>query len=55
MDTVSFWSQHHDVPINYVAHVENCDDVAVEDGILLEKTAFYRLKAEDGLSRCLDF
>jgi hypothetical protein len=27
------WSQHHDVPINYVAQVENCDDVAVEDDI----------------------
>jgi hypothetical protein len=27
------WSQHHDVPINYVAQVENCDEVAVEDDI----------------------
>jgi hypothetical protein len=31
--TAVSWSQHHDVPINYVAQVENCDDVAVEDDI----------------------
>jgi hypothetical protein len=43
------------VPINYVAQVENCDEVAVEDDIPLERTAFYGLKAEDELSPCLDF
>lgn len=41
--------------INYVAQVENCDDVAVEDDISLERTAFYGLEAKDGFSRCLDF
>jgi hypothetical protein len=52
---VSFSEPASDVSINYVVQVENCDDVAVEDDIPLERTAFYGLKAKDGLSRCLDF
>ena len=28
-----FWSQHYDVPINYVGHAENWDQVAVEGDI----------------------
>ena len=28
-----FWSQHYDVPINYVGHVERWDEVAVEGDI----------------------
>ena len=28
-----FWSQHYDVPINYVGHAENWDKVAIEGDI----------------------
>ena len=36
-----FWSQHYDVPINYVGHAESGDEVAVEGD----------LRARDGLVR----
>jgi hypothetical protein len=25
-----FWSQHYDIPINYVGHVESWDEIAAE-------------------------
>jgi hypothetical protein len=28
-----FWSQHYDVPINYVGHAERWDEVAVEGDV----------------------
>jgi NADPH-dependent 2,4-dienoyl-CoA reductase/sulfur reductase-like enzyme len=28
-----FWSQHYDVPINYVGHAEKWDDVAIEGDV----------------------
>src|SRR5215813_4358767 len=28
-----FWSQHYDIPINYVGHAENWDELAVEGDI----------------------
>src|SRR5205085_12664851 len=28
-----FWSQHYDIPINYVGHAEKWDDIAIEGDI----------------------
>jgi hypothetical protein len=28
-----FWSQHYDVPINYVGHAENWDKIQIEGSI----------------------
>ena len=28
-----FWSQHYDVPINYVGHAENWDEIAIEGDV----------------------
>jgi NADPH-dependent 2,4-dienoyl-CoA reductase/sulfur reductase-like enzyme len=28
-----FWSQHYDVPINYIGHAEKWDDLDIEGGI----------------------
>ena len=38
-----FWSQHYDVPINYVGHAESFDEVAV-DGDVSAKDCVVRLK-----------
>jgi NADPH-dependent 2,4-dienoyl-CoA reductase/sulfur reductase-like enzyme/nitrite reductase/ring-hydroxylating ferredoxin subunit len=38
-----FWSQHYDVPINYVGHAESWDEIAVE-GRVKEKDCLLRFK-----------
>jgi NADPH-dependent 2,4-dienoyl-CoA reductase/sulfur reductase-like enzyme/nitrite reductase/ring-hydroxylating ferredoxin subunit len=38
-----FWSQHYDVPINYVGHAENWDDLAIE-GDIASKDCLLRFK-----------
>jgi NADPH-dependent 2,4-dienoyl-CoA reductase/sulfur reductase-like enzyme/nitrite reductase/ring-hydroxylating ferredoxin subunit len=38
-----FWSQHYDVPINYVGHAEQWDEVAI-DGDLKSKDCLLRFK-----------
>jgi len=38
-----FWSQHYDVPINYVGHAEQWDEIAV-DGVIQSKDCLLRYK-----------
>ena len=38
-----FWSQHYDVPINYVGHAENWDEIAI-DGDIPSKDCLLRFK-----------
>jgi apoptosis-inducing factor 3 len=38
-----FWSQHYDVPINYVGHAERWDEIAVE-GDIASKDCLLRYK-----------
>jgi len=38
-----FWSQHYDVPINYVGHAESWDELAVE-GDVAGKDCLLRFK-----------
>ncbi|MEO5758571.1 MAG: FAD-dependent oxidoreductase [Mesorhizobium sp.] len=40
-----FWSQHYDVPINYVGHAEQWDEIAV-DGDISAKDCLLRFKRE---------
>jgi NADPH-dependent 2,4-dienoyl-CoA reductase/sulfur reductase-like enzyme len=41
-----FWSQHYDVPINYVGHAEKWDDIAVE-GDIAARDCLLRYKRGD--------
>ena len=38
-----FWSQHYDVPINYVGHAESWDDIAI-DGDIASRDCVLRFK-----------
>ena len=38
-----FWSQHYDVPINYVGHAESWDEIAIE-GDIADKDCLVRIK-----------
>jgi len=38
-----FWSQHYDVPINYVGHAEKWDEIAV-DGDIAGRDCLVRYK-----------
>ncbi|RVD31841.1 FAD-dependent oxidoreductase [Mesorhizobium sp. M4B.F.Ca.ET.017.02.2.1] len=40
-----FWSQHYDVPINYVGHAEKWDEIAI-DGDISAKDCLLRFKRE---------
>ena len=41
-----FWSQHYDVPINYVGHAEAWDEIEI-DGDVMSKDCFLRFKPMD--------
>jgi NADPH-dependent 2,4-dienoyl-CoA reductase/sulfur reductase-like enzyme/nitrite reductase/ring-hydroxylating ferredoxin subunit len=43
-----FWSQHYDVPINYVGHAESWDEIAV-DGSIAGKDCLVRYKSKGRL------
>jgi hypothetical protein len=36
VDAPFFWSQHYDVPINYVGHADSWDEVVVEGDIMIK-------------------
>ena len=38
-----FWSQHYDVPINYIGHAEQWDEIAI-DGDIKAKDCLLRYK-----------
>jgi NADPH-dependent 2,4-dienoyl-CoA reductase/sulfur reductase-like enzyme len=38
-----FWSQHYDVPINYVGHAESFDDIAI-DGSISDKDCLLKYR-----------
>jgi NADPH-dependent 2,4-dienoyl-CoA reductase/sulfur reductase-like enzyme/nitrite reductase/ring-hydroxylating ferredoxin subunit len=40
-----FWSQHYDVPINYVGHAEQWDEIAI-DGLVAAKDCLVRYKSK---------
>ena len=40
-----FWSQHYDVPINYVGHAEQWDEIAI-DGSVAAKDCVLRYKSK---------
>ena len=40
-----FWSQHYDVPINYVGHAEKWDEIAI-DGAVAAKDCVLRYKSK---------
>jgi hypothetical protein len=42
-DVPFFWSQHYDVPINYVGHAEKWDEIAIE-GEIARKDCILRFK-----------
>jgi len=45
-DVPFFWSQHYDVPINYVGHAENWDELEI-DGEVASKDCLLRFKRND--------
>ena len=46
-----FWSQHYDVPINYVGHAEKWDEIDVE-GDIAAKDCLLRYKRGRPRARC---
>jgi NADPH-dependent 2,4-dienoyl-CoA reductase/sulfur reductase-like enzyme/nitrite reductase/ring-hydroxylating ferredoxin subunit len=44
-----FWSQHYDVPINYVGHAESWDEITI-DGDIMSKNCLLRFKKKGRLA-----
>ncbi len=49
-----FWSQHYDVPINYVGHAEKWDEITI-DGDIASKDCLLQFKRNRRVRRSLDF
>ena len=47
-----FWSQHYDVPINYVGHAERWDEIVI-DGDITAKDCLLKYKRKGGYSQSL--
>ena len=47
-----FWSQHYDVPINYVGHAESWDELTIDDGAAsgIASEAIHRCARQDVLA-----
>ncbi len=45
-----FWSQHYDIPINYVGHAEQWDDIAIEGDIARKDCLLRFMKGERTLA-----
>ena len=45
-----FWSQHYDVPINYVGHAEQWDEIVV-DGDITAKDCLLKYKRKGKMER----
>ena len=46
-----FWSQHYDVPINYVGHAEQWDEIAIDGSVDVRRTASSVTSAAAACSR----
>jgi apoptosis-inducing factor 3 len=47
-----FWSQHYDVPINYVGHAERWDEIVIDGDITAKDCLLkYKRKGADTRSR----
>ena len=49
-----FWSQHYDVPINYVGHAEKWDEIAVDGDIAGKDCLLQYKRKRPRARRCLD-
>ena len=47
-----FWSQHYDIPIDYVGHAEAWDELAI-DGDIVDKDCLPRLKRSGRVAKSI--
>jgi apoptosis-inducing factor 3 len=49
-----FWSQHDDLPINYIGHAEQWDEIVI-DGDITAKDCLLKYKRKGGYSQSLRY